>query len=35
MSVLQIAATVTHMLLAAIPLDVSYANAAMDLQEMV
>ena len=35
MSVLQIAATVTHMLLAAIPLEVSYANATMDLQEMV
>ena len=35
MSVLQIAATVTHMLLAAIPMEVSYANATMDLQEMV
>ena len=35
MSVLQIAATVTHMLLAAIPLEVSHANATMDLQEMV
>ena len=35
MSVLQIAATVTHMLLAAIPLEVSHANATMGLQEMV
>ena len=35
MSVLQIATTVTHMLLAAIPMEVSYANATMDLQEMV
>ena len=35
MSVLQIAATVTHMLLAAILLEVSHANATMDLQEVV
>ena len=35
MSVLQMAGTVTHMLLAGIPLEVSYANATMDLQEMV
>ena len=31
----QIAATVTHMLLAAIPLEASHANATMDLKEMV
>ena len=35
MSVFQIATTVIHMLLAAIPLEVSHANAPMDLQEMV